>query len=374
MNKTLLIVTPIFPPAPGGASTYYNLLARGLIGSNKIIQCVVILTERMPGLSRREILMGGRLVVLRLFPHRAGGKREPWMQYVKYALQNVQYFFLGKILKKYKVDFVLMHTGFYNFPNLMWLAVFLNKKKDHCKWVADMRDWLLPPHRLKQLDPYDAIIACSENIIGHLEHRIQLLRRCNLIPVIADPAIFPDAKKSKGILEKYGLKGKKYLAFIGLIKKQKGLDLLYESFLELTRSQPDLYLVLVGSLKEGVEYLHKLTKHPNIYYLGPLPHGATLTIVANATLCVNLSPAEGMPRSSLEALALGVQVALPPNIPEFMKHCPEYVISESHPKAVAGHFSRLLESNKKPCYPLINHDLEGVLTRYLDIFEALRKE
>ena len=46
-----LIITPLYPPAVGGAATYYSQIAAEMVGRDQI-RALTILTERFPGQPR----------------------------------------------------------------------------------------------------------------------------------------------------------------------------------------------------------------------------------------------------------------------------------------------------------------------------------
>lgn len=367
-KKTLLIVTPIFPPAAGGASTYYGTLSKALIQRGQVVGNIVILTEKMPGRPRRESQMGGRLIVHRCFPHRAGKAREGWRQYIKYAYQNLQYLRMGALIKQHGVDLVLVHTGFHNNINLMHLTISALRRCFRCVWIGDVRDHLLPKKRLAELEVYDRLIACSDNVLSHLKLDSSLQEKISKIPVILDHPVPANPERIDALIGPFGLIGKRYIVSIGLVKAQKGAGLLCKAFEILAEVHPDLHLVLVGYPKERKEILAQMTKHSRIHCLGGLDRTDALGVLSRACMSVSLSLSEGMPRNCLEAMAMGKQVALPPDIPEFMRYCPEHVVCEKEPLSVSKRLADILSMGVLPSYPLLHHSIENVLGRYERLF------
>ena len=122
-----------------------------------------------------------------------------------------------------------------------------------------------------------------------------------------------------------------YIFYAGLIKEEKGVYLLLQSYCE--QLQHDRHkLVLAGHNKLKTLKATKLLNHPKVLYIGNQDRNNILALMSKAALCVNLSFSEGMPRASLEAIALGRPVALPRGIPEFNKYCSEFIVNEEHPE------------------------------------------
>ena len=93
-----------------------------------------------------------------------------------------------------------------------------------------------------------------------------------------------------------------------------------------------------------------------------------------SSMAVNLSTSEGMPRTSLEALALGIRVLLPKGIPEFEEHCKDYVVCSSQPDLVASQIEKLLLIPSMHNYPIEKHAPDFVLSKYEALFKKLLSE
>ena len=100
-----------------------------------------------------------------------------------------------------------------------------------------------------------------------------------------------------------------------------------------------------------------------------------MRIIRFAALNVNLSLSEGMPRISLEALALNTKTILPQGIPEFDWHCNKWVAtSYSDSSKLALQFKSILMNSDLPKYPLKNHSLKVIIKEYLKIFIWLKED
>lgn len=364
----LLLITPIFTPAAGGAATYYGLLAHKLIASG-IANKVTIITERMPSLWSREILLDGQIQIIRIFPHRAGGSVSKLAQYAKYAIQNLQYMALAWMVIELKPDIVLVHSSFHNFINL--LTPVLSYIGKQVPVIADVRDHQLPVGRLKQLENYHALIACSLNVLGHISMRESLIGRTEHIPVIQEN--LEPRKYAIQTLEKYSLNQVPYLLFAGLIKPDKGIDLLLSTYELLKSRGRGEKLVLVGLAKD-LMLLSRALSIPGVRYLGPVSRDELLDLMSCSRMVINLSGSEGMPRTSLEAIALGVRVIAPSGIPEFERYCPDSVACSSNPELVASQIENLLSKPMQNEYPIGQHATDAVLIQYERLFEKVCSE
>ena len=68
----------------------------------------------------------------------------------------------------------------------------------------------------------------------------------------------------------------------GSLNKERGIGLLYDSFLQLADSYPDLHLVLAGTPDKALP----IPEHPRIHYLGLLPHQAIVNFYSALDLAV----------------------------------------------------------------------------------------
>ena len=306
-----MIITPLFPPIMGGAATYYGLLTRGLLASD-VIRHVTVVTENSSERNSNAILSPD-IDVISLFPYRAGGHKNKVLQFFLYGIQNLLYVFIPYLVRKHKPDLVIIHSSFHNFFNLMVPVVEKISKK--VPIIADVRDHQLPTQQLKQLESYHALIVCSLNVYNHILQDSALMGRANHIPVIQELMNVPRTH-ANNTLDKYGLKRESYLLYAGLIKAGKGIDLLLKTYEELCSRGCTLKLIVIGGSKDN-QLLKRTLSIPGVQWLGPVPRGELLDLMSCSSMAVNLSTSEGMPRTSLEALALGIRVLLPKGIPEF---------------------------------------------------------
>lgn len=359
MSSDLLIISPLFYGHAGGASVYYRLLANSLMERNFSVS---IISEKSEGDFDGEYIG--------LFPAWAGKDRRLIRDYISYFYQNIQYFRISSVIKKVAPKTVLVHSSFFNHPGLFRIILkAIIKKNPHLHYVADVRDRLLPARRIKELDIFDSIIACSENVKNHLRQNGISEKKIVLIPVIQEQ-IELQKKQLIKTLKNYNLNGIKYILYVGAVKEDKAVDILLESFLKHVRGiRPDVDLVLIGLMKTENLRLKALIKSEGIHYLGNLSRDETLAVMKAASLCVNLSPNEGMPRVSLEAIALKKSVILPPNIPEFIEFCSSDIVESRDIRIIGQKIREKINKEHVTSYPIENHYPNKVLPMYENTLE-----
>ncbi len=305
-----------------------------------------------------------------MFPYRAGAQMGKISQYSRYAVQNLQYWLFPHLVSQCKPDVVLVHSSFHNFLNL--LTPVIRRISRTIPVIADVRDHQLPIRRLGQLDAYSAVIACSRNVQVHLEKNPVLSSRVTHIPVIQESLITPRTNTPQ-TLQRHRLTTCSYLLFAGLIKQGKGVELLLRTYESYRAKGHHDELLLVGLCKDA-KLLERASKIPGVRILGAVSRDELLDLMACARMNINLSGSEGMPRTSLEALALGTRVLLPQGIPEFLEYCPSAVACSDDPDALARQVEDLLGSPVAPSYPFELHAPTAVLPQYEALFASLLKQ
>lgn len=354
----LMVVTPSFHASAGGAAVYYGLLAGEMTRAGFDV-AVVSDREKAP-------LAGSYHA---LFPRRCARERRPVRDVLAYGCQNLAYLALPHIVAASRPRTVLLHTGFLNFPGLFpWTARRLRRvcSEHGIRLVADVRDRLLPPGTAAFLNQCDAVIACSRNVAQHLEALGVDPGRVTEIPVLQE-RLEIDAPTAEAILGRLELGRAPYIFYAGLVKEQKGIDLLVDAFLEHVHPQrPDCRLVVAGLLKTRNARLVRRLGAPGVLYAGALPRVEVLALMSRASVNACVSPSEGLPRAGLEALALGRPALLPDGVPEFREHCGGFVADGRSPRRVGEQLLDLVESGQRPRYPIQRHHPENVLPLYLD--------
>ena len=351
----LVIICPLFHGSGSGSATYYRLLAEEFIKKGVL---VTIISDYEQGDFSGQYIS--------LFPARCGRDRHPLRDRFYYLEQNLTYFQLPRIVHQQVPDVLLVHSSFYNFPGLFNFVMKGIRKKFHGLMVADVRDQLLPKKKIPLLNIYDKIIACSLNVCSHLRNNGADKEKVVHIPVLQEDLKI-DKKNTEQILRHFGLAEQGYIFYAGLIKEAKGIDVLLKAYINYLQSS-GLKLVLAGHNKCIRSETLRLLHHPNVLYVGNQDRNTVLVLMSKASVCVNFSLSEGMPRASLEAISIGCPVVLPRGIPEFDHYCPEFVIKYERPEMVAEQISKIIAHKVKANYPIEIHSPENVIPKYQELF------
>lgn len=354
-GKRLLIITPIFYGNAGGAAVYYRLLFQLLSEEKQISVSVISEAERESTLDR----------YYGLFPPWAGKDRKYLRDLFYYGIQNVRYLCVNDVIEKEKPDAVLVHSSFFNHPGIFNLVIAgARKKYKDIKFIVDVRDRLLPTRKIPIMKSFDNIIACSENVKAHLLNGGLREESVVVVPVIQEPIEINRAVAEK-IRNRYFGDVVRFIIYVGAVKEDKGVDTLLRAYKNVVKSRfPDAVLGIVGLNKFRLRSSRDLLMSEGVRFLGKLPREQSLALISEASVCVNVSPNEGMPRSSLEALALQRPVLLPPNVPEFERNCPGHVLSEYSEGSIGEKLCELLENPTVPEYPIKSHLAYNVIPMY----------
>lgn len=357
MPESLALLTPTFGASGSGAATYYRLLSVMLAPE---LEQMTVISERGASPDGYQ----GRYIGL--IPVRASLDRHRLRDLVRYGLQNLKYLQVPSIVQQLGATRFLVHSSFFNHPStLPWvLGQLARYRRNGLRLIVDVRDGLLAESGIGVLDVFDAVIACSLNV------KEQLLRggtdpaRVHYIPIPQEPLEL-DAQLSRASRKRLGLHSLQYVLYVGLIKEAKGVDLLLRAFIHtVAPARPDVMLVLAGLVKSGDPAILGALNHQKVRYLGNLTRPDVLAAIEGAAVCVNISPIEGMPRSSLEAVALGRPTVLPPNVPEFARCCPGDVAMSRDPNVIGKMILKKLQTPRQSAYPIGLHSPERLLPLY----------
>ena len=219
--------------------------------------------------------------------------------------------------------------------------------------------------------------------------------KINLIPNGVDLQRFhPVSKDEKKVLRtSLGLgEMDRVMTTVGSIIPRKGIDVLLESWVSLSRLFPELHFVLVGPRtdendpklnafhKRLVELVNSSGAVNRVHFTGRVQN--VESYLQASDLFVFASEREGMANVILEAMATGLPVVLTPHIgltPDFGKPDHQYLLADRNPEAITAVVSELLV-NEKGCHKLAlegrkwveeSMSLECVLDRYATLYHEL---
>jgi glycosyltransferase involved in cell wall biosynthesis len=370
MMHDVLILTPFLPPAPGGAAVYTSILSRGLV-EQEIARRVVVVSERHPERPDVEEGHAGRLVLLRLFPFRAGRPVKDLRSYLDYARQQVALRQLGGIVAEHKISTVLVHASLLYHPGLARTVLRRLKRRHRTRIVLDVRDPKLPAHLLAEPGEFDAVICCAERIVRDLGSAFPpYADRLHLVPIPIEPLAVGEDDVGRA-LARHGLERGGYLFNANGLSAEKSTPLLLDAVAELFRHGRRVPLAIVGRERDRDARALAAIARGELKVLGPVPHGEALALAKAAAAVINPSRIETPSRFSIEGLMLGAPSLLPPEVPEFERSCPELVCA-AEPGRLARQIAAVLDGSLRGSrpYDVGEHDPARVLPRYRDALDA----
>jgi len=361
----IMLITPLFLPYPGGASIYFDLLSKSL-AKKKDVEKVWILTKYLKG--ERLFRKTKKVTVLRYLPKMR--LQNKLLNQVQSMLIPTMMVILSKFLR---VDMVHYHS-LTSYKFIHYLSRLFG-----VPIICDMRD--LAARNEEALLAYyrhvSRVICCSEKICEFVHSDPILTKKTTHIPIPFEAPEKQIKKRVIAIQEKYGIDPAiPYLCFAGAIIEYKGIFELIEAFRLLRSKGYKWFLVIIGPMElERNSVIHRKFQSeissPGIFYLGPLKRQHALGLIQGCEVFVLPSRSEGMPRVCLEAISLEVKAVLPGCVPEFQKHCPNFVLDEIDTVNIAEKIEQVSKADKIPIYPLSNHDHTKIIDQTYALYMGL---
>lgn len=357
----ILLLTPLYPPAIGGAATYFADIVP-LLEAHPAISRLVLLTERMPGEANE--LTEGKLTVLRHLPTRVSVER-PYPIHAATYLQTQLWLshHLSRLIQKYHLELLHFHTryrGWLTYRTLAQLPVPV---------LADLRDKMSDPAVLAACSQH--LLCCALGVAHFAAAGGYPPERLSHIPI---PFAAPPPLPRTAVLQarqQAGLGKRPFLLYIGDMTVNKGVYELLQAFEQWQKTQPGVDLLLAGMNREGRPFLDQVEKVPQAHFLGHVPHSQAMALMQAAEIVLLPSRSEGLPRTILEAVSLGKKVLCPPNIPEFDAYLPDFVLPEVSTTAIQAKLDAIWQQSTLPTYPLANHRVAVIVAQILNVYQQM---
>jgi len=356
----ILITTALYPPAVGGAATHFDNIASHLTRYGDVEE-VTILTERMPG--EPASIVTGKLCLLRLLPTRVSAGRKPLPTHAATYILTQGWFALRlrRLVRARGLDLIHFHTRFrgrHFFSALRHAGVPV---------IADLHDKMADPTRLASVA--DHLLCCGEGVLRFAVEGGFSAQRATYIPLAFEPPDPRPPREIEHLRHLYALQDDRYLLFVGDITYSKGVYELLDAFAGWQRHHPGVRLLLVGTNREGRRFLKRLRLAEGVTYLGAIPHAHVLGLMQSAAIVLLPSRSEGLPRVMLEAIGLGRKVICPPDIPEFDRYCPDFVLEHVEVSALVRKMEAVWQADRPPTYPFALHRPPVVVEQLHQIYK-----
>ncbi len=360
----LLIMTGAFPPDMGGVPIYSDILARYLARKPDIKKIIILtrFTKRAPIIENRN-----KIKILRLLPPLI----EPKVFFRKLIIAipliiNSVILFFAIHLSRIDIVHIISPFTFW-IPRLYRVPVIV----DIQGYYENER---YEKYKIMRISP-DVVLSISKNVSTKLYLK-KGRTRIRYIPMAFEPLKKVKPEYIQKTKEKYGIPpGSPYLCFACPIRAFKGIYELIDAFDIFLRAHPEYYLIIAGRNIEGERFEKRIKDNEHIIYVGGVPHDEALAIIQGSEMLVQPSEeadAQGyLTRNCLDAIALGTKVILPPNVQEAGKYCPDFVLNEVTPQAIADKIEEVLRLDKKPEYPFEELDAEKVVNEIYQLYKEL---
>jgi glycosyltransferase involved in cell wall biosynthesis len=361
----VLIVTALYPPAVGGAATYFGDIVPELIQRDGIEE-LILLTEHMPGQPREWI--EGRLRLLRYLPTRISLPQRRWLTHaLTYVLTQLWFAArLPGLVRRHRVDLIHFHTRYRG--RLFYAAL----RRSRVPVLADLRDKMTAPARLAAVA--GRLLCCGEGVQRFAIEKGFPSEQMALIPTVFTPPEIPSSELVSDARQRYGLGEGPYLLFVGDITYNKGVYDLLEAYRRWQSGHPRVRLVFAGINREGERFLRQVRQVGEAIYLGHVPHRDALILMRGAEVVLLPSRTEGLPRVILEAVALGTRVICPPGIPEFERYLPQFALPSVDADSIVKTLSVVWYDNTLPSYPLSQHSVNRVVEDLANVYSEVMRE
>ncbi|HXQ23010.1 MAG TPA: glycosyltransferase family 4 protein [Candidatus Acidoferrales bacterium] len=354
-----LIVTPLYPPATGGAATYFGMVVPELLAC-ATVERLTVLTERLS--DQPGEWTDGKLRILRRLPSRISvPPRNRGSHAAGYALTQLWFALqLPRLVRRLRVDLIDVHTR-YRGP-----LVYTALRRSGVPIIADLHDKMTRPATLKGIA--DWLLCCGEGVQrfavagGFPVDRIVFVR----LPMAAPDV--PSADRVAALRRHHGLGDVPYLLFVGDITSSKGVYELLAAYRQWRSEPPQARLAFAGTNREGTRFLRQIQHTPGATYLGRMPHEDALALMRAAEIVVLPSRSEGLPYVILEAVALGARVIAPPGVPEFDAHLQGAVLPEVSVPAIVRLLTMVWARHDPTRYPLALHEPRRAVQSLLELY------
>ena len=366
----ILWVGTTYPPAPGGGAIYLKSLLSPL-GECDEVNKIIALVEAGPG-EASKLLESENVTIKRYFPHRAGSNRKGFLFILKYILQNIRLLDVSKLCKENEINIVVIHSWYFIFPSVIPYLI-RDIKKNNIKLVMDCRDVSVPRKKIRKIRDYiDGYICCGLRVKNYLLDAGIDEATLYHIPIPINMAAVEDNYADKK-LEEIGLAGQRFIFSPNGIVNSKGFPVLYNAWKMLVESGMDIHLIVAGKSRHWDPSYHSGVENSKLVYLGALEYAQLQSFYKKATISVNISQNEGLPRVPLEGIHHGNPCLFPPFTPEFDVFPPQMIATEFDSAKIAEQIEMNVcdQSDPRTYYDTTVHEIGSTVNSTLAVLKNI---
>lgn len=300
----------LFPPLSGGSATHCWELSRRLAAAGHRVSVITARVE--PGSHSHEVSQGVeifRLPALGL-PRLPIAFNFPWL-HTTFTPANLAR--VGRILDRLDPQVIHLHNHMFDlaFPAVLWA------RRRHIPLVLTIHSIIRHPKAAYNLILYPldrillkhAVVRRADAVIGPTlnatEYMSGVFGRVDvrLIRYGMDMPEPPSPETCQGLIDKYGLTGKRVILSLGHVNPMRHRLDLVEAMPEVLESFPQAILLVVGLLSnpETVRLVKRLGLEQKVIFTGPVAHDQVPALFEIAEL-----EAHWVIRGNLEEASLGL--------------------------------------------------------------------
>jgi len=365
---------------------------------------VVVLAPHAPKVKRRERLNGIRVYRFSYFFPFAlqrlcyGSGIAPNIRRSFLARLQLPFFFLSQLfsliwlIKKEKIDIVNSHWMVAQGLNGALVRKFLGIR--HINTVHSAGLFALKRFPFGRyiarfiVRNSDCIFTVSSFIKSNLDNLVGYDTKATVCPMGIDTNVFIRKDQSK-LREKYNIKAKYILLFVGRLIEVKGVEYLVDALKILTAEFPDLKLLIAGTgnLEESLKNrVGKLNLSSHVSFLGAMNHEDLVNYYNICDLLIlpsvvdRYGQTEGSPIAILEAFSCGKPVVASNvgGLPELVKCGYNGLLAvPKNPKDIADKIIKILKElpieklGRNARQTAINYDWDNIGRKYAGIIQRL---
>lgn len=362
-KNNILVLCPVYSPYPGGGASYFPLLVQALSNTYSERK-IYVLTEWNS--ECKMVSSEGNVVLYRILVKR-DTKQNPTFLYkmLTYLITYVQIAFVVLFLSFYRSVSVVHYTRYitYQMSFLMSILKLFGKKI-----VLDVRTNAPSISIYDKLYAVDYIFSNSFGVYAEID-QFERLKKYNRH--MTNPVALPSMVDNEILLRTLNKLDSKllsacYLLFVGQIGYRKSIIETIEGYLEYKNKFPGShvkFLVIVGPNKIGREFLDILDSKPDeIIYFPAIEHDKLMCVIQNAVAILQPSRLEGIPRVTLESLALNKKVLFPPSIVELRGELNDlFTVNKINKHEISNAIDRIVNTDRKIVYDVNVHSPENAM-------------
>lgn len=316
-NLSIAFLSNVFFPVSNGVVHSLHLLAKGLksLGFDTFL-----ITSKHPNFDQT-------IIQKYQIDYEVISIPSIYLKKIDYCIPNpFNIFFVPKFIANRKIDILQLNHPFfiYNisrrirkiYNNIKKVFVFHTQYDIYHNYVKfiplNLYTKFIWNHINEVIFNVDVVVIPSKSMIDKLKNNINptFFHKLNYIPNPVDIGFINniDLNEVESLKNKFNLRDKFVLGFIGRIEKEKNIDTLLEFFVKNFKDSNNVVLLIVGGGSILEQLKNKYSIFKNIIFTGKIEYSKIGVYYKLLDIFISLSLSEVKPLAYLEALSIGVPI------------------------------------------------------------------